>query len=93
LLASELKLGGVRVVVVERRAEPDLSLKAGGLGALAGEVLERRGLGPALDAEETAALDAVKAMGSDQRQLLLPLDDNYFCRSDVVLTARAKLRG
>jgi len=63
LLASELVLGGVRVVVLERRTEPDLALKAGGIGALAGEVLERRGLGPALDAEETAALDAVKAMG------------------------------
>jgi len=28
---------------------------------------------------------------SDQRQLLLPPDDNYFCRFDVVLTAREKL--
>jgi 2-polyprenyl-6-methoxyphenol hydroxylase-like FAD-dependent oxidoreductase len=63
LLASELVLGGVEVVVVERRTEPDLALKAGGIGALAGEVLERRGLGPALDAEESVALDAVKAMG------------------------------
>lgn len=63
LLASELRLGGVEVVVVERRTEPDLALKAGGIGALAAEVLERRGLGPALDAEESAALDAVKAMG------------------------------
>lgn len=67
LLASELMLGGARVVVVERRTEPDLALKAGGIGALAGEVLERRGLGPALDAEEFAALDAVKAMGKSLR--------------------------
>ncbi len=63
LLASELVLGGVGVVVIERRTEPDLALKAGGIGALAGEVLERRGLGPALDAEENAALHAVKEMG------------------------------
>jgi 2-polyprenyl-6-methoxyphenol hydroxylase-like FAD-dependent oxidoreductase len=63
LLASELMLGGVRALVVERRTEPDLALKAGGLGALAAEVLERRGLGPALDAEEAAALEAVEGMG------------------------------
>jgi hypothetical protein len=36
---------------------------------------------------------AARCARADQRQLLLPLDDNYFCRSDVVLTARAKLRG
>ena len=63
LLASELVLGGVRVVVIERRTEPDQALKAGGIGALAGEVLERRGLGPQLDAEEAAALGAVKGTG------------------------------
>jgi Ni2+-binding GTPase involved in maturation of urease and hydrogenase len=47
------------------------------------------GLGEA--AELKAAIRAPVLV--DQRQLLLPLDDNYFCRSDVVLTARAKLRG
>jgi 2-polyprenyl-6-methoxyphenol hydroxylase-like FAD-dependent oxidoreductase len=62
VLASELMLGGVRVVVVERHAEPDLTPKAGGIGALACEVLERRGLGPALDAEEAAELSAMQAM-------------------------------
>ncbi|RKH03283.1 FAD-dependent monooxygenase [Corallococcus carmarthensis] len=62
LLASELALGGVRVVVLERRSEPDSVLKAGGIGAVASEALERRGLGPALNAEETAAFEVMKAM-------------------------------
>ena len=62
LLATELVLGGARVVVLERRREPDLTLKAGGFGTLASEVLERRGLGPALDVEEAAAAEAMKAM-------------------------------
>ncbi len=60
LLASELVLAGVRVVVVERRAEPDSTPKAGSIGALACEVLARRGLGPALDAEEAIGLEAMK---------------------------------
>jgi 2-polyprenyl-6-methoxyphenol hydroxylase-like FAD-dependent oxidoreductase len=62
LLAGDLVLNGVGVVVIERRTEPDQTPKAGGLGVLAGEVLERRGLGAALDAEEAAALEAMKAM-------------------------------
>lgn len=59
LLATELALGGVRALVVERRTEPDLALKAGGIGPLAAEALERRGLGPALADEENKALAAV----------------------------------
>jgi len=62
LLASELVLGGVRAVVIERRTEPDQALKAGGIGPLAAEALERRGLRDALDAEEAVALQAVKDM-------------------------------
>ena len=38
LLESELMLGGVRVLGVERRTQLDVTLKAGGIGALAGEV-------------------------------------------------------
>ncbi|WP_223635515.1 FAD-dependent monooxygenase [Corallococcus sp. EGB] len=62
LLASELALNGVRAVVLERRSEPDPVLKAGGIGAVASEALQRRGLGPALDAEEAAALEVMKAL-------------------------------
>jgi 2-polyprenyl-6-methoxyphenol hydroxylase-like FAD-dependent oxidoreductase len=62
LLASELALGKVRAVVLERRSEPDPTVKAGGILALAVEALERRGLGPAIDAEEAAAAEAMMAM-------------------------------
>ncbi len=60
LLAAELALAGVKVVVLERLATPDLTIKAGGIWALASEALERRGLGPALDAEEARIVDLMK---------------------------------
>jgi 2-polyprenyl-6-methoxyphenol hydroxylase-like FAD-dependent oxidoreductase len=48
LLAAELALAGVRTVVVEQLAEPDMSQKARGVGVLASEALRRRGLGTLL---------------------------------------------
>ncbi|QBD83412.1 FAD-binding protein [Ktedonosporobacter rubrisoli] len=50
MLATELKLAGVRVVVVERLTEPDTALKAGGINTASVEAFERRGLLPALKA-------------------------------------------
>ncbi|GAA1407403.1 FAD-dependent monooxygenase [Catellatospora coxensis] len=44
LLAAELRLGGVRVVVLERRAEPDPVPRANGLVGQVVTVLYRRGL-------------------------------------------------
>ncbi|MFI5615125.1 FAD-dependent monooxygenase [Amycolatopsis sp. NPDC051903] len=49
LLAAELRLGGVRPLVLERLAEPASDPKARGIGALATEALWRRGLGPRLE--------------------------------------------
>jgi 2-polyprenyl-6-methoxyphenol hydroxylase-like FAD-dependent oxidoreductase len=66
MLAGDLIQNGCSVVVLERRTEPDLTPKAGGLGVLAGEALVRRGLGPALDAEEALAR---KAMAAVQKEL------------------------
>jgi 2-polyprenyl-6-methoxyphenol hydroxylase-like FAD-dependent oxidoreductase len=63
-LALELGLAGASVAVIERLRAPDLTIKAGGLGALAGEALERRGLGPALDAEERATAAAMIRMAT-----------------------------
>lgn len=60
LLACELALGGVKAVVLERLARPDPTIKAGAIHALAGEALERRGLGPAMDAEEAAMVALMK---------------------------------
>jgi 2-polyprenyl-6-methoxyphenol hydroxylase-like FAD-dependent oxidoreductase len=49
-LAIELHLAGVTPVVLERLAEPAPQRKSRGVGPLAFEALERRGLGPALEA-------------------------------------------
>lgn len=62
LLASELALGGAKVVVLERLTEPDKTIKAGGVGVLAVEALIRRGLGPAIDAAEAKVLETFLAM-------------------------------
>ena len=39
-----------------------MTIKAGAIGALAGEALERRGFGPAMDAEENVLTEAMRAM-------------------------------
>ena len=50
MLATELRLAGVRVLVVERRTEPDTAGKAEGINTATVEAFERRGLLPALEA-------------------------------------------
>jgi 2-polyprenyl-6-methoxyphenol hydroxylase-like FAD-dependent oxidoreductase len=45
MLAGELRLGGATPLVVERLPEPSRERKARGVGALAAEALQRRGLG------------------------------------------------
>ena len=50
MLATELRLAGVRVLVVERRTEPDTTPKAGAINTASAEAFERRGLLPALEA-------------------------------------------
>ena len=56
LTAIELTLGGVRVLVLERLAAPSLVLKAGGIGPLGIEALQRRGMAAAIDAAEVRSL-------------------------------------
>lgn len=55
-LAIELATAGVRPLVLERLAKPDLTLKAAGVGAVAAEALERRGLAAAINDEHRAAM-------------------------------------
>ena len=65
LLAIELTLAGVRPVVLERLAAPSLAMKAGGIGPLGAEALQRRGMAPAIadaDARAFAALQALAAV-------------------------------
>jgi 2-polyprenyl-6-methoxyphenol hydroxylase-like FAD-dependent oxidoreductase len=50
MLATELRLAGVRVFVVERREELDTVIKAEGLNTASAEALDRRGLLPAVEA-------------------------------------------
>ena len=57
LVASELALRGVRVLVVERLTEPDLTIKAGSINVPTAEALDRRGLLPALRAAREAMLE------------------------------------
>jgi 2-polyprenyl-6-methoxyphenol hydroxylase-like FAD-dependent oxidoreductase len=48
MLACELRLQGIEVLVVERRTEPDLTVKAGSITVPTAEAFERRGMLPAL---------------------------------------------
>ena len=52
MLATELRLAGVRVLVVERREELDPAGKAGAINTAAAEAFDRRGLLAALQSRE-----------------------------------------
>jgi len=67
LTAIELTLGGARVLVLERLAAASLDMKAGGLGPLGLEALERRGLAAAIAAEEARSFAAMAQTGADPR--------------------------
>lgn len=67
LTAIELTLGGVRVLVLERLATPSLEMKAGGLGPLALEALQRRGMTAAIAAAEAISFAAMAQSGRDPR--------------------------
>ena len=56
LLAIELATAGVKPLVLERLVEPDGTLKAVAVGAVAAEALQRRGLARALEEEHRATL-------------------------------------
>ncbi|GAA2211641.1 FAD-dependent monooxygenase [Nonomuraea monospora] len=67
LLAAELRLGGVRPVVIERLDKPGEEQKARGIGPLATEALWRRGLGPLLEqAQPGGARDLARDHGSSR---------------------------
>jgi 2-polyprenyl-6-methoxyphenol hydroxylase-like FAD-dependent oxidoreductase len=67
LTAIELTLGGVRVLVLERLAAPSLEMKAGGLGPLGLEALERRGMAASIAAAEARSFAAMAQAGADPR--------------------------
>lgn len=56
MLACELRLAGVDVLMVERLAEPDLTIKAGAINVPTAQAMGRRGLVPQLRAAHEAAM-------------------------------------
>ncbi|GAA3292495.1 FAD-dependent monooxygenase [Dactylosporangium vinaceum] len=64
MLAIELRTAGIDVMLLERRAEADPVTKAGSIGPLAVEALERRGLMPQLLAAEERTLQGYADMAA-----------------------------
>jgi 2-polyprenyl-6-methoxyphenol hydroxylase-like FAD-dependent oxidoreductase len=64
MLACELRLQGVSVLVVERRTEPDLTVKAGSITVPTAEAFERRGMLPALAYFQDQALAQMGAFAA-----------------------------
>jgi 2-polyprenyl-6-methoxyphenol hydroxylase-like FAD-dependent oxidoreductase len=67
LTAIELTMGGSGVLVLERLAAPSMDMKAGGLGPLGLEALERRGMAVAIAAAEARSFAAMAKAGADPR--------------------------
>ncbi|MCE3029612.1 FAD-dependent monooxygenase [Streptomyces sp. CMSTAAHL-2] len=61
MLACELRLGGARVAVLERRTEVDLTIKGGAITTPGAEALYRRGLLPAMAEVQRQAVDRFRA--------------------------------
>ncbi|NKI97070.1 FAD-dependent monooxygenase [Rhizobacter sp. SG703] len=64
LTAIELRVGGARVLVLERLAAPSSAIKAMSVGPLGSEALARRGMGAALDAAEARSVAAMQAFAA-----------------------------
>lgn len=62
-LACELRLGGARVLVLERRTEVDETIKAGSVNIATAIALYRRGLLPELAAAWEASRARLRAFG------------------------------
>ncbi|GAA0676097.1 FAD-dependent monooxygenase [Kitasatospora atroaurantiaca] len=68
LLACELKLASANALVVERLAEPDLTVKAGAVNVATARAFDRRGLLPQLAAAQDRMLERVRAFFQQQPQ-------------------------
>ncbi|MER5727338.1 FAD-dependent oxidoreductase [Streptomyces sp. NPDC002138] len=66
MLACELRLGGARVVVLERRADVDPTVKAGSVNTPTAEAFYRRGLLPAMADVQQRVLDRLQAFVRDR---------------------------
>ncbi|MFD3468154.1 FAD-dependent oxidoreductase [Streptomyces sp. NPDC058682] len=66
MLACELRLGGARVVVVERRTEVDRTIKAGSINTPTAEAFYRRGMLPALAEVQLRSVERFRAFVREQ---------------------------
>ncbi|MFG2873613.1 FAD-dependent monooxygenase [Streptomyces sp. NPDC048337] len=66
MLACELRLGGARVVVLERRTDVDRTIKAGSINTPTAEAFHRRGLLPALAEVQQRAVERFQAFMRDR---------------------------
>ncbi|MFB7509015.1 FAD-dependent monooxygenase, partial [Streptomyces broussonetiae] len=71
-LACELRLGGARVLVLERLAEVDETIKAGAINIPSAVALYRRGLLPELAAVWEAARERIRAFRGEDGESRLP---------------------
>jgi 2-polyprenyl-6-methoxyphenol hydroxylase-like FAD-dependent oxidoreductase len=60
LTAIELTLGGMGVLVLERLAAASMAMKAGGIGPIGTEALQRRGMAAAIAAAEARSFEVIK---------------------------------
>ncbi|WEO97736.1 FAD-dependent monooxygenase [Streptomyces sp. FXJ1.172] len=72
LLACELRLGGTRVLVLERLTEVDETIKAGAINIPSAVALYRRGLLPELAAVWEAARERIRAFRGEDAESKLP---------------------
>src|ERR1700742_4191144 len=77
LAAIELSLGGVRVLVLERLAAPSMVLKAGGIGPLGTEALQRRGMAAAIAAASARNLTGMVASAQPREPSPRSLGSRY----------------
>ncbi|WP_371675883.1 FAD-dependent oxidoreductase [Streptomyces sp. NBC_01276] len=66
MLACELRLGGARVVLVERRTDVDPTIKAGAINTPTAEAFHRRGMLPALAEVQQRALEQFRTFMRDR---------------------------
>ncbi|CAN5144187.1 FAD-dependent monooxygenase [soil metagenome] len=73
LIAAELARAGVSVVVLDRNASPDTTIKAGSINVATAEILDRRGLRPAAQAAQQRFVEELKAFAVANGSPLPPM--------------------
>ncbi|MEV4238770.1 MULTISPECIES: FAD-dependent monooxygenase [unclassified Nocardia] len=63
MLACELRLGGAEVLVVERLADPDMTIKAAAINVPTAQAFYRRGMLPDLLEQQNATVQRIRAAG------------------------------